>query len=165
MNAPTAAPTRRSPGDLIAEAEARLHAAIDIGREALLKLQKPDGEWCFEFEADCTIPAEYILMMHFMDEIDDALQAKIAKFIRAQQVLDGHGGWPQYRNYDAPGAIDLSCTVKSYYALKCAGDDENAPHMVRARDAILRYSRYSGVQKFRSIASRNSSSVFSGACP
>jgi len=141
MNAPTAAPLRRSPSDLIAEAEARLHAAIDIGREALLKLQKPDGEWCFEFEADCTIPAEYILMMHFMDEIDEALQAKIAKFIRAQQVLagpdGGHGGWPQYRNYDAPGAIDLSCTVKSYYALKCAGDDVDAPHMVRAREAIL----------------------------
>ena len=141
MNAPTVVRLRRNPRQLAAEAESRLHQAIDAAREALLKLQKPDGEWCFEFEADCTIPAEYILMMHFMDEIDEPLQAKIATFIRAQQVLDGpdggHGGWPQYRNYDRPGAIDLSCTVKSYYALKCAGDDEDAPHMVRARAAIL----------------------------
>jgi squalene-hopene/tetraprenyl-beta-curcumene cyclase len=145
MNAPTVVRLRRDPRQLAAEAQSRLHAAIDAGRVALLKLQKPDGEWCFEFEADCTIPAEYILMMHFMDEIDDALQVKLATFIRAQQVLDGgkrgdgegHGGWPQYRNYDQPGAIDLSCTVKAYYALKCAGDDVDAPHMQRARAAIL----------------------------
>ena len=28
------------------------------------------GHWLFELEADCTIPAEFILMMHFLDEID-----------------------------------------------------------------------------------------------
>lgn len=110
-----------------------LDAAIARGREAMLRQQAPSGEWCFEFEADCTIPAEYILMMHFMDEIDPALQSRLAKFIRAQQVLDGHSGWPQYRF----GAMDLSCTVKSYYALKCAGDDIDAPHMRRARETIL----------------------------
>jgi squalene-hopene/tetraprenyl-beta-curcumene cyclase len=31
----------------------------------------------------------------------------------------------------------MSCTVKAYYALKLAGDDVNAPHMARARAAIL----------------------------
>jgi len=133
MNAQSTARARRESTSAAAAAEGRLNAAIDLAREALLKLQAPSGEWCFEFEADCTIPAEYILMMHFMDEIDEALQARIASFIRAQQVLKGHGGWPQYRF----GAMDLSCTVKSYYALKCAGDDVNAAHMVRARDAIL----------------------------
>lgn len=114
-------------------ADRRLDAAIDLGREALLKLQAPSGEWCFEFEADCTIPAEYILMMHFMDEIDCGLQQRLARYLRAQQVLDDHGGWPQYRG----GGLDLSCTVKTYYALKCAGDDIEALHMRRARDAIL----------------------------
>ncbi|MDB5987457.1 MAG: squalene-hopene cyclase [Nevskia sp.] len=110
-----------------------LDGAIDAGREALLALQNPAGDWCFEFEADCTIPAEYILMMHFMDEIDEALQARLARYLRAQQVVESHGGWPQYRG----GALDLSCTVKTYYALKCAGDDIHAPHMRLARDAIL----------------------------
>jgi squalene-hopene/tetraprenyl-beta-curcumene cyclase len=80
-------------------------------------------------------------MMHFMDEIRPEMQAKLAKFIRAQQVISGpnggHGGWPQYRNSGGAGAIDISCTVKSYYALKCAGDDPEAPHMRRAREAIL----------------------------
>ena len=42
-------------------------------RSALLSLQNKDGHWCFPLEADCTIPAEYILMMHFMDEVDVAL--------------------------------------------------------------------------------------------
>jgi squalene-hopene/tetraprenyl-beta-curcumene cyclase len=31
----------------------------------------------------------------------------------------------------------MSCTVKAYYALKLAGDDPQAPHMARARAAIL----------------------------
>ena len=41
-------------------------------RSAMLALQNLDGHWCFPLEADCTIPAEYILMMHFMDEVDVA---------------------------------------------------------------------------------------------
>lgn len=127
-------PDRRPDDHHGRDAQAALDAAIDAGREALIRHQAPDGHWCFEFEADCTIPAEYILMMHFMDEIDDALQHRLAKYLRAQQVLDDHGGWPQYRG----GALDISCTVKCYYALKCAGDDPEAPHMQRARAAILK---------------------------
>ncbi|MDE2148592.1 MAG: squalene--hopene cyclase [Gammaproteobacteria bacterium] len=114
-------------------AAAALGHAITAGRDALMRLQAADGHWCFELEADCTIPAEYILMMHFMDEIDEVLQAKLARFLRAEQVLDGHGGWPLYHR----GQLDLSCTVKCYYALKLAGDDPQAPHMVRAREVVL----------------------------
>ena len=111
----------------------RLDQAIDHARDALLARQRPDGHWCFEFETDCTISAEYILMMHFLDEIDDVLQEKLARYIRLKQRQDTHGGWPLYQD----GAIDLSCTVKAYYALKAAGDDAEAPHMRRAREVIL----------------------------
>ncbi len=108
-----------------------LRGAVDAARQALLALQRPDGCWCFELEADCTIPAEYILMMHYMDEIDEALQAKLAAYLRARQGADG--GWALY-----PGAaLDLSCTVKVYYALKLAGDSPDASHMMRARTTIL----------------------------
>ncbi len=113
--------------------KAGLDTAIARSRDALLDLQKEDGHWCFELEADCTIPAEYILMMHFMDEIDVDLEQRIAKFLRSHQVLDDHGGWPQYSR----SAIDLSCTVKCYYALKLVGDDPDAPHMKQAREAVL----------------------------
>ncbi|HTS53178.1 MAG TPA: squalene--hopene cyclase [Burkholderiales bacterium] len=119
--------------DPTAPAETALRGAVAVARDALLSLQHPEGHWVFELEADCTIPAEYILMMHFMDEIDVALQAKIAAFLRAHQ--DAHGGWSLYRG----GRFDLSCSVKAYYALKLAGDAPHAAHMRAAREAILRH--------------------------
>ncbi len=109
-----------------------LKEKLDKARSALLELQQQDGHWCFPLEADCTIPAEYILMMHFMDEVDVALEQKIAHFIRSKQEQT-HGGWPLYYG----GNFDISCTVKSYYALKLAGDSPDEPHMARAREAIL----------------------------
>ena len=36
-----------------------------------------DGSFVYELEADVTIPAEYILMMHFIGKINIALQEKI----------------------------------------------------------------------------------------
>jgi squalene-hopene/tetraprenyl-beta-curcumene cyclase len=105
---------------------------LAAARKALVALQKEDGHWCFPLEADCTIPAEYVLMMHFMDEVDVELERRIARFIREKQDLK-HGGWPLYYG----GHFDLSCTVKAYYALKIAGDSPDAPHMARARAAIL----------------------------
>jgi len=111
--------------------EEKVEQAVVRAREALLDLQHPDGYWCFELEADCTIPAEYILMMHYMDEIDENLQSKIAIYLRRHQA--DHGGWPLFYG----GKFDMSCSVKVYYALKLAGDTPDAAHMVKARDAIL----------------------------
>jgi squalene-hopene/tetraprenyl-beta-curcumene cyclase len=108
-----------------------LERAIADARDALLARQQPSGHWLFELEADCTIPAEFILMMHFLDEIDSALEPKLAAFLRARQ--SDQGGWPLYYG----GRFDLSCSVKAYYALKLAGDDPQAAQMVRARNAIL----------------------------
>src|SRR5450755_1813830 len=105
--------------------------AIINARDALLARQDARGHWLFELEADCTIPAEFILMMHFLDEIDSALEPKLAAFLRERQA--DHGGWPLFHG----GSFDLSCSVKAYYALKLAGDNLQQPHMVRARSAIL----------------------------
>ncbi|HWO99440.1 MAG TPA: squalene--hopene cyclase [Methylococcus sp.] len=111
--------------------ESPLDAAIRRAKDHLLRLQHEDGYWVFELEADCTIPSEYILMMHFLDEIDSELQAKIANYLRAHQSADG--SYPLFQG--GPG--DLSCTVKAYYALKLAGDSPDAPHMQKAREWIL----------------------------
>ncbi len=105
-------------------------AAVDRASEALKARRHADGHWCFELEADCTIPAEYVLMMHFVDEIDEALEARIARYLRAHQGADG--GWPLYHG----GAGELSCTVKAYYALKIAGDDPESEPMRRARQFV-----------------------------
>ncbi len=109
----------------------QLEAALTRAREGLLKYQQPDGHWCFEFEADCTIPAEYVLMMHYMDEIDAELEQRIGRYLRAHQM--DNGGWPLYPG----GTMNISCTVKCYYALKLIGDSPEATPMCRAREAIL----------------------------
>nr|WP_205195040.1 squalene--hopene cyclase [Burkholderia sp. Ax-1719] len=113
---------------------ALLDAAIVRGRNALARRQQPEGSWCFELESDATITAEYILMMHFMAKIDTVRQEKMARYLRDIQRLETHGAWDLY----VDGAPDVSASVKAYFALKAAGDKENAPHMVRAREAILK---------------------------
>ena len=108
-----------------------LDAAIALAGSKLLRLQNKQGYWVFELESDCTISAEYILMMHFMGEINAELQEKIANYLRRQQNPDG-----SYALYTG-GNGDLSCTVKAYYALKMAGDQKDAIHLVKAREWIL----------------------------
>ena len=105
--------------------------AVDNAQAALMRRQHPDGHWLFELEADATIPAEYVLLEHFLDRIDPALEAKIGVYLRS--VQGPHGGWPLFHD----GAFNISASVKAYFALKAIGDDPAAPHMVRAREAIL----------------------------
>jgi squalene-hopene/tetraprenyl-beta-curcumene cyclase len=123
-----------------------LNRAVADARDALVALQHPEGYWLFELEADCTIPAEYIMMMHFLDEIDATLEAKLCRYLRAAQA--DHGGWPLYQG----GDFNMSCTIKAYYALKLAGDAVDAPHMARARAAILERGGAARANVFTRIA-------------
>jgi squalene-hopene/tetraprenyl-beta-curcumene cyclase len=108
-----------------------LDRAIDRAANALLDRQHSDGHWVFELEADATIPSEYVLLEHFLDRIDAELEAGIGVYLR--DIQGEHGGWPLFHD----GAFDLSASVKAYFALKAIGDDVDAPHMQRARRAIL----------------------------
>ena len=113
-------------------AGAPLDAAIARATVSLLDRRKCDGHWCFELEADATIPAEYVLLRHFRGEPDDLeLERKIGVYLRRLQ--GAHGGWALFHD----GAFDISASVKAYFALKMIGDDPQAPHMARARRAIL----------------------------
>jgi squalene-hopene/tetraprenyl-beta-curcumene cyclase len=98
----------------------------------LLGQQREDGHIVFELEADATIPSEYIFLNHFLGDPEPETEAKLATHIRALQC-ERHGGWPLFHD----GGFNISASVKAYYALKLVGDDPQAPHMVRARDAIL----------------------------
>lgn len=105
--------------------------AIRKALDGIVKVQDPEGFWCYELEADITIPSEYILMMHYIGDVDKNIQIKMANYIRKRQ--QENGGWPLYLG----GKTDISCTVKAYYALKLAGDDIESTHMLLARRAIL----------------------------
>ena len=110
----------------------RLEDSIASATKALCALQRPDGHFVFELEADATIPAEYVLMRHYRGEpVDAPLEAKMARYLRRIQSADG--GWPLFH----AGASDVSASVKAYFALKMIGDLVDAPHMVRARNWIL----------------------------
>jgi squalene-hopene/tetraprenyl-beta-curcumene cyclase len=106
-------------------------ALIRQAGAALRERQQPDGHWVFEFEADATIPAEYVLLWHFLGEPDAGKEAKIGRYLRRIQRDDG--GWPLFED----GSADVSATVKAYYGLKLIGDDPEAPHMARARAHVL----------------------------
>ncbi|MET0869160.1 MAG: squalene--hopene cyclase [Pseudorhodoplanes sp.] len=109
-----------------------LERSVARASEALLKDQQPDGHWVFELEADATIPAEYVLLRHYLGEpVDAELERKIAVYLR--RIQGSHHGWPLFHE----GEFDMSASVKAYFALKMIGDDLDASHMSRARDAIL----------------------------
>lgn len=108
----------------------RLEHALVQARRAALHSQHEAGFWCHPLEADCTIPAEYVLMLHYFGESEPAVEAGMGRYLRRHQGSDG--GWPLYES----GAMDISCSVKAYYALKLIGDSPEAAHMRRAREAI-----------------------------
>ncbi|CAN5467212.1 squalene--hopene cyclase [soil metagenome] len=115
------------PIDIVGAADASAARAA----AALASRQRDDGHWVFELEADATIPAEYVLLRHYLGEPRDAvIETKIGRYLRRIQA--DHGGWPLFHG----GSFDVSATVKAYYALKMIGDDIDAPHMARARAAI-----------------------------
>jgi squalene-hopene/tetraprenyl-beta-curcumene cyclase len=111
--------------------EARLDRIIAEAVAWSRRQQFDDGHWRFVLEADATIPAEYILFEHYMGEVNEVVQAKIANYLRDTQGDDG--GWPLFH----AGESDVSATVKAYYALKMVGDEPDAPHMRRAREVVL----------------------------
>jgi squalene-hopene/tetraprenyl-beta-curcumene cyclase len=109
-----------------------LEASIASAAKALCALQRADGHFVFELEADATIPAEYVLMCHYRGEpVDAEIEMKIARYLRRIQSADG--GWPLFHG----GASDVSASVKAYFALKMIGDSPEAAHMARARSLIL----------------------------
>lgn len=116
-----------------------LTATRDRAIDALLSLQNEDGHWCAELEGDSILQSEYILMKWILDQerapmVDGRdgweVLTKITNQLRSQQRPDG--GWGQY-----PGSgVDISASVKAYFALKLMGEDINAPHMKKAVTVI-----------------------------
>jgi squalene-hopene/tetraprenyl-beta-curcumene cyclase len=125
---------------------ARLDERIAAASAALREAQRNDGHWVFQLEADVTIPAEYVLFVHYLGEEPDLeLERKIGVYLRSRQSADG--GWPLFHG----GEFDMSASVKAYFALKMIGDDPAADHMRRAREAILARGGAANVNVFSRI--------------
>ncbi|BCZ80678.1 squalene--hopene cyclase [Paraburkholderia terrae] len=123
-----------------------LDAAVTRATDAILAAQKDDGHWVYELEADATIPAEYVLLVHYLGETPNVeLEQKIGRYLRRIQLADG--GWPLFTD----GAMDVSASVKAYFALKMIGDSVDAEHMVRARECILAHGGAEAANVFTRI--------------
>jgi squalene-hopene/tetraprenyl-beta-curcumene cyclase len=109
-----------------------LAQAIQRAQHNLLRLQHDEGYWCGELFVDSTLCSDYVLFMHWAEELDVVLQDKCVAHIRRRQLDDG--GWNIYED----GPSDVNASVKAYFALKLAGDLPSDPWMREARACILR---------------------------
>ena len=136
-----------------------LDRAIAAARDALVAAQSSEGYWLFELEADCTIPAEYIMMMHFLDEIDLALEAKIAAYLRAASGRARRLAAVSRRRFQH------ELHRQGLLRAEARGRRLHAPHMVRARAAILQRGGAARATCSRALRWRCSARFRGAACP
>lgn len=123
----------------------RLSAGIAGAQEWLLDLQNADGHWCAELEGDTILESEYLIYLHFIDRLDAVTLRKAANYVRGKVLSDG--GVAIYPG----GPFEISASVKAYMILKWAGDDVNAPHMAKTRQAIRQFGGITKCNTFSKI--------------
>jgi squalene-hopene/tetraprenyl-beta-curcumene cyclase len=140
MNAePSATITETTPPAVLAELVDR---ACQRTVDYLLSRQHTDGHWCFELEGDSILESEYLLLQAFLGRHQSPLSLKVATCLLEQQSPSG--GWVMYPG----GSVDVSASVKAYFALKLTGYDPESEAMRRARAAILARGGADAVNSF-----------------
>ncbi|HEY2838025.1 MAG TPA: terpene cyclase/mutase family protein [Pirellulales bacterium] len=119
-----------------------LTGAIARTRDWLLAQQNPDGHWVAELEGDTILESEYIIFLAYLGRHRSTIARKAARYIAEKQLPSG--GWSLYPG----GSLDISASVKGYFALKLTGHDPSARHMQRARQAILTHGGADAVNSF-----------------
>ena len=136
---PRSARSDRSTADALGPATRR---AIAATRQWLLDQQQPDGCWCAELEGDTILESETILLWAFLGQEGTPLARRAAAYLIEKQLPDG--GWAMYPG----GHVEISGSVKAYFALKLTGHDPSAEYMERARRAILAHGGADAVNSF-----------------
>lgn len=117
------------------------HAILKT-RNWLLAEQHEQGYWVGELEGDTILESEYILLLAYLGQETSPRAQKAARHILKQQLPEG--GWSMYPG----GRVEISGSVKNYFALKLTGHDPCAEYMQRAREAILRHGGADAVNSF-----------------
>jgi squalene-hopene/tetraprenyl-beta-curcumene cyclase len=107
--------------------------------DALMAQQHPQGFWWADLTADTTLESDYILLELWRHPPQGGVwnppsKARIERAVRsilARQLPDG--GFNIY----VAGPSEISASVKAYFALKLAGQDQDSEPMVRLRQRIL----------------------------
>ncbi|MBI1247624.1 squalene--hopene cyclase [bacterium] len=111
----------------------------------LLEQQADEGYWCAELEGDSILQSEYLLLLAWARRENTDLAQRVSRQLLSQQRADG--SWAQYPE----AKIDVSSSVKAYFALKLTGHEPSADYMVKARDAILEAGGADTVNSFTRI--------------
>ncbi|MDX1948272.1 MAG: prenyltransferase/squalene oxidase repeat-containing protein [Pirellulaceae bacterium] len=125
-------PTSGQRGDEASDPELAeaLSTAIASTSDWLLARQHSSGYWCGELEGDTILESEYILLLAWLRQEETPLAKKAANYLLEKQLPGG--GWAMYPG----GPLEISGSVKAYFALKLTGHDPDADYMRRARQAI-----------------------------
>jgi len=133
--------------------------AISRTRQWLLGQQHPDGYWCAELQGDTILESETILLWAFLGREDSDLAKRAAEYLIENQLPDG--GWAMYPG----GGVEISGSVKAYFALKLTGHDPGAEYMQRARQAILARGGADAVNSFTRFYLALLGQIPYGQCP
>ena len=93
-------------------------------------------------EGDTILESETILLWAFLGLEEMPLARRAAAHLIENQLPDG--GWAMYPG----GQVEISGSVKAYFALKLTGHDPSAEYMERARGAILAHGGADAVNSF-----------------
>ncbi|MBN1908228.1 MAG: squalene--hopene cyclase [Pirellulales bacterium] len=116
--------------------------AIVQTRQWLLANQQDDGHWCAELEGDTILESEYILLLAYLGREESDRACRAAEYLIQNQRTDG--GWALYPG----GDVEISGSVKAYFALKLTGHDPSAEYMQRAKQAILAHGGADAVNSY-----------------
>ena len=116
--------------------------AVARTRTWLLGQQHEDGHWVAELEGDTILESETILLLAFLGREECDLARRAAQHLVDAQLPEG--GWAMYPG----GGVEISGSVKAYFALKLTGHDPSEECMQRARRAILAHGGADAVNSF-----------------
>ncbi len=116
--------------------------ALFRGRKWLLAQQHSEGYWLGELEGDTILESETVLLLAFLGEERSELARRCAQYLLEKQLPGG--GWAMYPG----GGVEISGSVKAYFALKLTGHDVASEPMHRARRAILAHGGADAVNSY-----------------
>jgi squalene-hopene/tetraprenyl-beta-curcumene cyclase len=136
-DAPVSSGRRAEDARAVAAARAVQHTT-----QWLLDHQHADGYWCGELQGDTILESEYLLLLAWLGREQTEIARLASNYLVEQQLPSG--GWAMYPG----GRLEISGSVKAYFALKLTGHDPQAEYMQRARSAIREHGGADAVNSF-----------------
>ena len=116
--------------------------AITRTRQWLRGQQHDDGHWCAELEGDTILESEYVLLLTYLGQENSDRARRAAAYLIDKQIPEG--GWELFPG----GGVEITASVKAYFALKLTGHDPSEEYMTRARQAILAHGGADAVNSY-----------------